>query len=791
MSKTTARKPVKKHPARKSAPAAKAKAALTRRAAAPVKARPVVKKAAKPVAKPTRAVKPGTIQRKGAASPVKTAGKPVAPVKSAPAKHHAPVKAAAAPVVARHVTAKHVALAAPAKAAKSAVPPKGAVAVKAVAPVAKPATAAPVVTAAAKEKPGKAGRKAGKEKAEKIEIKLTASTPEDRQSQLKLLIARGKEQSFLTYAEVNDHLPSEIVDPEQIEDIVQMINDMGIPVYEKAPDAEALLMREPVVADEEAAEEAAQALATTVDAEFGRTTDPVRMYMREMGTVELLTREGEIAIAKRIEEGLDSVRRALSHYPPTFEYILRAYEPLKSGTGRLVDIIVGFVDPNAPDVIAEPINPKLAAKAAPEAEVEEETGEGEATEEEEEALETGPDPEEAARRFASLGKVYAQVMKSLEERGSKDPKTVKLRKKLAEEFMELKLSPKMFEQLITQLREHLNEIRSIEKAIMLRCVRDAGMPRSDFIETFPRNETNLTWLDKHVRAKRKHSATLAKFREEIEREQNRLALSEKRARLSIAEIKEINREIAVGEAQARRAKKEMVEANLRLVISIAKKYTNRGLQFLDLIQEGNIGLMKAVDKFEYRRGYKFSTYATWWIRQAITRSIADQARTIRIPVHMIETINKLNRISRQMLQEMGREPTPEELAVRMEMPEDKVRKVLKIAKEPISMETPIGDDEDSHLGDFIEDTSVESPIESATTESLRETTHSVLAGLTPREAKVLRMRFGIDMTTDHTLEEVGKQFDVTRERIRQIEAKALRKLRHPSRSEQLRSFLED
>jgi RNA polymerase primary sigma factor len=765
LSKTTARKPVKKLPARKSAAAAKvkAKAALTRKAASPAKARPVAKKATKPVAKPTKATKPVLPQRK-AAAPVKAGRKPVAPAKPARSKH-ATVKAAAAA----------------AKPAKVAAP------IKAVA--AKPVAAGPVV-AAAKEKPGKAGRKAGKEKAEKIEIKLTASTPEDRQSQLKLLIARGKEQSFLTYAEVNDHLPSEIVDPEQIEDIVQMINDMGIPVYEKAPDAEALLMRETVVADEEAAEEAAQALATTVDAEFGRTTDPVRMYMREMGTVELLTREGEIAIAKRIEEGLDSVRRALSHYPPTFEYILRAYEPLKSGTGRLVDIIVGFVDPNAPDVIAEPINPKLAAKAAPEAEAEEEAADGEATEEEE-TLETGPDPEEAARRFASLGKVYAQVMKSLEEKGSRDPKTIKLRKKLAEEFMELKLSPKMFEQLIVQLREHLNEIRSIEKAIMQRCVRDAGMPRSDFIETFPRNETNLTWLDKHVRAKRKHSAALAKFREEIEREQNRLALSEKRARLSIAEIKEINREIAVGEAQARRAKKEMVEANLRLVISIAKKYTNRGLQFLDLIQEGNIGLMKAVDKFEYRRGYKFSTYATWWIRQAITRSIADQARTIRIPVHMIETINKLNRISRQMLQEMGREPTPEELAVRMEMPEDKVRKVLKIAKEPISMETPIGDDEDSHLGDFIEDTSVESPIESATTESLRETTHSVLAGLTPREAKVLRMRFGIDMTTDHTLEEVGKQFDVTRERIRQIEAKALRKLRHPSRSEQLRSFLED
>jgi RNA polymerase primary sigma factor len=631
------------------------------------------------------------------------------------------------------------------------------------------------------------GRKGGRGASEKLDIALPASTPEDRQSQLQLLIARGKEQSFLTYAEVNDHLPSEIVDPEQIEDIVQMINDMGIPVYEKAPDAEALLLREPVVADEEAAEEAAAALATTVDAEFGRTTDPVRMYMREMGTVELLTREGEISIAKRIEQGLDAVRTALSAYPPTHELMLRTYEPLKAGQGRLIDIIVGFVDPNAPDVIAEPVNPKLAA-AAKEEDNDDDDGDDE---EEEEAVETGPDPEEAARRFASLARVYGQAIKALDEKGTKDTKTIRLRKKLAGEFMELKLAPRMFDQLIAQLREHLNEIRGIEKAVMQMCVRDAGMPRADFIDTFPRNETNLRWLDKHVRAKRKHSAALGRMREEIGRQQHKLREIEKRTHLTISEIKEINREIAVGEAQARRAKKEMVEANLRLVISIAKKYTNRGLQFLDLIQEGNIGLMKAVDKFEYRRGYKFSTYATWWIRQAITRSIADQARTIRIPVHMIETINKLNRISRQMLQEMGREPTPDELAVRMEMPEDKVRKVLKIAKEPISMETPIGDDEDSHLGDFIEDTSVESPIDSATMESLRETTHSVLAGLTPREAKVLRMRFGIDMTTDHTLEEVGKQFDVTRERIRQIEAKALRKLRHPSRSEQLRSFLED
>nr|WP_298722724.1 RNA polymerase sigma factor RpoD [uncultured Steroidobacter sp.] len=620
--------------------------------------------------------------------------------------------------------------------------------------------------------------------------KEPAQIADERQSQLKLLIARGKEQGYLTYVEVNDHLPSEIVDPEQIEDIVNMINDMGIPVYEKAPESEALLLTEPVVADEEAAEEAAAALAT-VDAEFGRTTDPVRMYMREMGTVELLTREGEIRIAKRIEEGLDAVRTALSSYPLTYNYMLNQYEQVKAGQGRLVDIITGFIDPNAPDEIAAPVNPKLAAAAAPQDD-ESEDEEAEGGGEDEETLETGPDPEEAARRFLSISKLHSQVLKAMaEDKTGKDPKSVKLRKKVASEFMELKLAPKMFDALIVQLRDNVAEIRNLEKQIMILCVRDAGMPRKDFISTFPKNETNTKWLDKHIRAKRKHSAALARLREEIEKQQKKLMALEERVHLTIAEIKEINREVAVGEAKARRAKKEMVEANLRLVISIAKKYTNRGLQFLDLIQEGNIGLMKAVDKFEYRRGYKFSTYATWWIRQAITRSIADQARTIRIPVHMIETINKLNRISRQMLQEMGREPTPEELAVRMEMPEDKVRRVLKIAKEPISMETPIGDDEDSHLGDFIEDTSVDSPIDSATMESLRETTHSVLAGLTPREAKVLRMRFGIDMNTDHTLEEVGKQFDVTRERIRQIEAKALRKLRHPSRSEQLRSFLMD
>jgi RNA polymerase primary sigma factor len=611
---------------------------------------------------------------------------------------------------------------------------------------------------------------------------------DERQSQLKLLIARGKEQGYLTYAEVNDHLPSEIVDPEQIEDIVNMINDMGIPVYEKAPDAESLLLTDATAApDEEAVEEATAALAN-LDAEFGRTTDPVRMYMREMGTVELLTREGEIRIAKRIEEGLEAVKIALGSYPGTYDLLLRHYETVKAGQMRLVDVIVGFVDPNAPDEIAQPQNPKMMALEREEAANDDDEADAD---EDEEAIDTGPDPEEAAKRFSSIAKVHHQFLNALDKLGSKDPKTLKIRKRLCGELMELKLSPKMFDQLIDNLRQHVTEVRLLEKEIMFLCIKQAGMPRKDFISTFPKNETSTRWLDKHIKAKKRYSAPLAKFKDEVERRQNKLKDLEGLFHVLISEIKEINREVSIGEAKARRAKKEMVEANLRLVISIAKKYTNRGLQFLDLIQEGNIGLMKAVDKFEYRRGYKFSTYATWWIRQAITRSIADQARTIRIPVHMIETINKLNRISRQMLQEMGREPTPEELAVRMEMPEDKVRKVLKIAKEPISMETPIGDDEDSHLGDFIEDTSVSSPIDSATTESLRETTHSVLAQLTPREAKVLRMRFGIDMNTDHTLEEVGKQFDVTRERIRQIEAKALRKLRHPSRSEQLRSFLMD
>jgi len=740
---------------------------------------PAAKKPAKKAAAPAKPAVPAKIAAK----------KPVAAVKAPPAKA-APVAKAAAPAA-----AKGKSLAAPKTPASAKVaptpPPKTAAVAKAAAG-AKPAVPAAAPDAAAAKSAKAAAREAAAEGRRPIALPARLpAMPEDRQSQLKQLIALGKEQSYLTYSQVNDYLPSEIVDPEQIEEIVNTINDMGIPVYEKAPDSESLLQAETTApSDDEAIEEAAAALAA-LDAELGRTTDPVRMYMREMGTVELLTREGEIRIAKRIEEGLDAVRAQVAMYPPTYEFLARAYEPVKAGQARLVDIIVGFIDPNAPDVIAQPQNPtKLAEVAAAPAETEGDD-EAEGGDTEEEAVDTGPDPEEAARRFASIAKLFQQALANMEKVGTEDPKTVKLRRKLADEFMELKLAPRMFEALIGHLRSHVNEIRTLEREIMIYAVREAGMPRKEFITTFPKNETSNRWVAKHMKAGKKYSAGLAKFKDDIEKRQGRLAEVERMRHLTITEIKDINREVSIGEAKARRAKKEMVEANLRLVISIAKKYTNRGLQFLDLIQEGNIGLMKAVDKFEYRRGYKFSTYATWWIRQAITRSIADQARTIRIPVHMIETINKLNRISRQMLQEMGREPTPDELAVRMEMPEDKVRKVLKIAKEPISMETPIGDDEDSHLGDFIEDQSVASPIDQATMESLRETTHSVLAQLTPREAKVLRMRFGIDMNTDHTLEEVGKQFDVTRERIRQIEAKALRKLRHPSRSEQLRSFLVD
>lgn len=595
---------------------------------------------------------------------------------------------------------------------------------------------------------------------------------QDRQSQLKLLIARGKDRGYLSYREVNDHLPDDVIDPEQIEDIITMFNDMGISVHEDMSETDALAIMDTAVADEEAAEEAAAALVCA-DGEFARTSDPVRMYMREMGSVELLTREGEIRIAKRIEEGMHQVHNALSRFPNSIAELLRQYEKVEAGEVRLADVISGFYEPEK-EAIAEKDE---AVSPADVSEVEEN-----------EENEGGPDPSKAREYFTQLQELYELRQAAASRRD--DKALAESSEAISECFLQLKLMPRLSQQLIEGLRAVVAKIRKLERTIMQIAVNEAHMPRQDFLSSFQGQETSLGWVEKHIRAKKHYSSILRRRSEAIWQAQEKLIVLERMVNMGIAEIKEANRSLSIGEARARRAKKEMVEANLRLVISIAKKYTNRGLQFLDLIQEGNIGLMKAVDKFEYRRGYKFSTYATWWIRQAITRSIADQARTIRIPVHMIETINKLNRISRQMLQEMGREPTPDELAERVEMPKDKVRKVLKIAKEPISMETPIGDDEDSHLGDFVEDADVMSPPDAAIFSGLRETTQLILAGLTIREAKVLRMRFGIDMNTDHTLEEVGKQFDVTRERIRQIEAKALRKLRHPSRSEQLRSFLD-
>ena len=605
---------------------------------------------------------------------------------------------------------------------------------------------------------------------------------QQQQSQLKILIAKGKEQGYLTYAEVNDHLPNEIVDPEQIEDIISMINDMGISVHEQAPDADTLLMNDSVSPDEDAAEEAAAALAS-VDSEFGRTTDPVRMYMREMGAVELLTREGEIVIAKRIEEGTGEMLRALASHPRTIAKFLEEFDRVEAGEQKLSDVVTGFVIPEE-DEPAVPVPAVVKSSDGQQASSDDD-------DDEEEAGEAELDIEDVRLRIDHMRGLHAQLLADLEKSGGVCDRSSAQCQEITELFMEFKLPIRLLDKMFTHLRDQVTHVRVQERMIMALCIEEAGMPRKEFISSFPSNETNPKWLDKQIRSRKSYAKNLKEFADDIRKSQSRLIALQNKCGMSISEIKDINRSMSIGDAKARRAKKEMVEANLRLVISIAKKYTNRGLQFLDLIQEGNIGLMKAVDKFEYRRGYKFSTYATWWIRQAITRSIADQARTIRIPVHMIETINKLNRISRQMLQEMGREATPEELSKRMEMTEEKVRKVLKIAKEPISMETPIGDDEDSHLGDFIEDSNITSPVESATIGGLQDSTRGILEGLTPREAKVLRMRFGIDMNTDHTLEEVGKQFDVTRERIRQIEAKALRKLRHPSRSDQLRSFLEE
>ncbi len=596
-------------------------------------------------------------------------------------------------------------------------------------------------------------------------------------SRIAELIEKGREQGYLTYSDVNDHLPDDISDPDQVDEIIGMINDLGLQVHETAPDADTLMLAESENSDDIALEQAAEALAA-VESETGRTTDPVRMYMREMGTVDLLTREGEIEIAKRIEEGMRDLLDASVMYPKTVDYVLHYFQLVKDGEKKISDFLTGFLEEMEVVPSAGPGSQRAKEEA-------------EAAESSDEETTSGPDMKEVQRRMTNLKRQFNKTTKVIEKKGRYSKEASAEFKKLGQIFQFLKFSPRMFEDITAIARHGLNILRDKEKFIQTQLVKNARIPRKEFLQMYPENLNKVRWVDSLMKEKKYKKDLLEAVKQDVVIAQKDIIQLENKIGLTVKDIKEINRNMSMGETKMRRAKKDMVEANLRLVISIAKKYTNRGLQFLDLIQEGNIGLMKAVDKFEYRRGYKFSTYATWWIRQAITRSIADQARTIRIPVHMIETINKLNRVSRQMMQDMGREPTPEELSKELDMPEDKVRKVLKIAKEPISTETPIGDDEDSSLGDFIEDTVIESPLENATEESLHFATDDVLASLTAREAKVLRMRFGIGMNTDHTLEEVGKQFDVTRERIRQIEAKALRKLRHPSRSSHLKSFLDE
>ncbi|HEV8553002.1 MAG TPA: RNA polymerase sigma factor RpoD [Casimicrobiaceae bacterium] len=698
--------------------------------------------------------------------------------------------------------AKLVGRKAPPKAAPKVLPKAGPKLAKTTAkipakPQAAPAKAGVVPTAPVKPSPGEIAARLSARRTEKAlaegkvrsgknggvelrKVELTPAEAEARKTRLKNLIVLGKERSYLTYAEINDHLPDDILDAEQIEGIISMINDMGIQVYDEAPDAETLLMSEaaPTTAADDVDEEAAEAAASTLDSEFGRTTDPVRMYMREMGSVELLTREGEIEIAKRIEEGLKHMIMAISACPMTVAQILELAAKIEKDELKIDDVVDGLMD----------FNEQLEAmddEDALEELDEEEADSGAIAAENLERLKVA-----GLQRFAAIRRLYTRMLAVLQKDGHKAPKYLDLQKKISAELMQIRFAARQVERLCDSVRCEVDNIRQTERKIQDLVVNKGGMPRPDFIKKFPEHETSLRWIDREIAAHHPFGESLAKYRQAIVEQQQKLLDLQKRVMIPLKDLKEINKQMSTGEAKARKAKREMTEANLRLVISIAKKYTNRGLQFLDLIQEGNIGLMKAVDKFEYRRGYKFSTYATWWIRQAITRSIADQARTIRIPVHMIETINKMNRISRQILQETGQEPDPALLAEKMEMPEEKIRKILKISKEPISMETPIGDDDDSHLGDFIEDASTVAPVDAAVNASLRDVCKDVLDTLTPREAKVLRMRFGIEMNTDHTLEEVGKQFDVTRERIRQIEAKALRKLRHPSRSEKLRSFLE-
>jgi RNA polymerase primary sigma factor len=749
-----ARPAVRKPAARKAAPAARkpaAKAKPLAKAKPVVKGKPAAKATPKPVARP---VKPAAVKRPAPASP--KAAKP-ANAKSA----------GAAAAVARIAKG----------AAKPQPPATNAVGAPAAGKQPTPSEIAARIAGKRAEDASKKGKN-GKQ-AEIAPRVLTPADVEARKRRLKTLIVLGKERGYLTFAEINDHLPDDVLDAEQIEGIISMIGDMGIQVYDEAPDAETLLMSEAApAAPTDDVEEAAEAAVSTLDSEFGRTTDPVRMYMREMGSVELLTREGEIVIAKRIEEGLKHMIMAISACPMTVEQILALADKIANDEIKIDDVVDGLMD----------FNEQLTAIEETSEESEEDEDEGDAGAIAAENLERLKVA--ALDRFATIRRLFTRMLAVLAKEGHKAPKYVDLQKKISAELMQIRFAARQVERLCDTVRTEVDNIRQMERKIQDLVVHKGGMPRPDFIRKFPDNETSLRWIDREIAAKHAYSEALAKYRQAIVEQQQKLITLQERVKIPLKDLKEINKQMSTGEAKARKAKREMTEANLRLVISIAKKYTNRGLQFLDLIQEGNIGLMKAVDKFEYRRGYKFSTYATWWIRQAITRSIADQARTIRIPVHMIETINKMNRISRQILQETGQEPDPALLAEKMEMPEEKIRKILKISKEPISMETPIGDDDDSHLGDFIEDIATIAPSDAAVNASLRDVCKDILDTLTPREAKVLRMRFGIEMNTDHTLEEVGKQFDVTRERIRQIEAKALRKLRHPSRSEKLRSFLE-